>query len=312
MNCEFERGFTQRYFPYKELTDKDELGKSLLIKLTLGTGLFALFYFIPVGNNYYSIFTMVYLVYLLLHIKYNTVNILYMVGYLISRTIKPTHPILELSTYFKNHTLFTDRNNFNILKQEIGNILKYRHKIPLTKNTFSGGNEYIGSGINGEQKDSEDGWRIFMISAGNIFTSGAEYNFPHLCKLVKQCPEILSCVISILPPKKGIPIHIGYYKGFLRYQIGVIIPKNKKDCFICVNGEKYIWSEGKDVLFDDTFPHKVYNNTEDIRVVIYMDIKRPYLPWYLETINNIILQLFQNSSEVQNEIKRTEYQIRLD
>ena len=74
--------------------------------------------------------------------------------------------------------------------------------------------------------------------------------------------------------EKGIPIHVGYYKGFIRYQLGVIIPKETEKCYLCVNGEKYNWKEGEDVMFDDTFAHKVYNETEDIRVVVYMDIER--------------------------------------
>ena len=53
----------------------------------------------------------------------------------------------------------------------------------------------------------------------------------------------------------------------------------------CVNGEKYNWKEGEDVMFDDTFAHKVYNETEDIRVVVYMDIERKFLPWWLGIFN---------------------------
>ena len=67
----------------------------------------------------------------------------------------------------------------------------------------------------------------------------------------------------------------------------------------------------KDMMFDDTFAHKVYNNTDEIRVVIYMDIARPFLKPGLKEFNEMILGLFENNSSVKNEISRTEYQIDL-
>ena len=112
--------------------------------------------------------------------------------------------------------------------------------------------------------------------------------------------------------KKAIPIHVGYYKGFIRYQLAVIIPKDRKNVFICVNGEKYSWKEGVGVVFDDTYPHKVYNNTEEDRVVLYIDVERNHMPNWLTCMNKILLNLFENSSYVKDEIKRTEYQVKLD
>ena len=53
---------------------------------------------------------------------------------------------------FSKHTLFTESENFNKIKQEITAVLPYRNNIPLTKNTFDGENEYIGSDIDGKQK----------------------------------------------------------------------------------------------------------------------------------------------------------------
>ena len=127
----------------------------------------------------------------------------------------------------------------------------------------------------------------------------------------KKNKNIKSCAVSIIP-KKAIPIHVGYYKGFLRYQLAVIVPKDRKNVFICVNGEKYSWKEGEGVVFDDTYPHKVYNNTDQDRVVLYIDVERSHMPNYLTLMNKKLLKLFENSSYVKDEIKRTEYQIKLD
>ena len=107
---------------------------------------------------------------------------------------------------------------------------------------------------------------------------------PFLCKILDTMPEVSSCALSLLEPKIKIPIHNGYYKGIMRFMLPIKIPKDKKNVFLCNNGIKYHWKEGNPVLWDDTYPHKVYNNTNEIRIVLYMDIERPFknpiAKWY--------------------------------
>ena len=102
--------------------------------------------------------------------------------------------------------------------------------------------------------------------------------------------------------EKGIPIHVGYYKGFIRYQLGVIIPKEAN--VICVLMVKNIIGKREKIVFDDTFAHKVYNETEDIKVVVYMDIERKFLPYWLGIFNKYIIGKFSGSKEVKAEIKK--------
>lgn len=314
--CNFEKGFTKRFYPFRELTEKDIEGIKLVkwiigVIVMLVCAIFAYVYksrelFLIMTSN--SILLLLCLIYLIVS---KPIRLLYLAGWIISRNINPTGPFLDVNKFFPNHKYFVDTKNFKDIKKEVLRMLPYRHKLPLTKNTFNGQNNYIGSDIDGNQRDDQDGWRIMMVSIGRKISTGGRKNFPKLSELIERCPEILSCAVSILPGRKGIPIHIGYYKGILRYQLGVVIPNDKENCFICVNGEKYNWSSGDDVMFDDTFAHKVYNNTDEIRVVIYMDIARPFLPDGLNEFNEFILKMFENNSSVQKEISRTEYQIDL-
>ena len=73
--------------------------------------------------------------------------------------------------------------------------------------------------------------------------------------------------------------------------MGLFKPKDRKNVFICVNGEKYSWKEGEGVVFDDTYPHKVYNNTDQDRVVLYIDVERSHMPNYLTLMNKKLLKL---------------------
>ena len=127
---------------------------------------------------------------------------------------------------------------------------------------------------------------------------------PFLVSILKKLDEVKSCAVSILPSKKIIPIHIGYYKGVMRYQLAIKVPK-KGDCFICVNGIKYNWKTGHGVLFDDTYPHKVYNDSDEDRIVLYMDIERPNLG-SLKWMNKVFLHLANNSSIAKKEVASTE------
>jgi len=71
---------------------------------------------------------------------------------------------------------------------------------------------------------------------------------------------------------------------------------------------KYSWTEGKGVLWDDIYPHKVYNNTNQNRILLYMDVIRP-IDGFLGVLNSTVIKLIQNSDIVKEEIKRTEYKI---
>jgi beta-hydroxylase len=90
----------------------------------------------------------------------------------------------------------------------------------------------------------------------------------------------------------------------------LVVPDDKENCFLWVNGIKYSWTAGKSVLWDDIYPHKVYNNTNQVRILLYMDVIRP-LEGLLEKLNLLVLKLTVNSEIVKNEIKRTEYKVKI-
>jgi beta-hydroxylase len=123
--------------------------------------------------------------------------------------------------------------------------------------------------------------------------------FPNTIKLLKD-QEIHNAFFSILDPGVEIPPHVGYYKGYLRYHMGVIIPNNdtvKTDdkAYIVCGGEKYIWKEGEGVVFDDLYLHYVKNPTNKGRVVLYIDIKRDFESNIVNKINDIGIFLIENS-----------------
>ena len=98
--------------------------------------------------------------------------------------------------------------------------------------------------------------------------------FPETVKLLES-DQIYNAFFSILDPKIDIKPHYGYYKGYLRYHLGLIIPEeNGERPYLTCGDEVYYWKEIKGVIFDDMFLHYVRNPTNKTRVVLYLDIKR--------------------------------------
>jgi hypothetical protein len=61
----------------------------------------------------------------------------------------------------------------------------------------------------------------------------------------------------------------------LRCHLGVAIPEG--DCAIRVGSEIRHWTEGKCLVFDDTFEHEVWNRTNSERLVLLVDLWHPGL-----------------------------------
>jgi beta-hydroxylase len=102
---------------------------------------------------------------------------------------------------------------------------------------------------------------------------------------------------SVLSPHKHIPAHKGIFKGLIRSHLGLIIPGKSGDCVMRIENENIFWQESKIVVFDDTYEHEVWNNTNEIRVVLLIDVIRPFKS-PLSLINNKLINLIGNSSYV--------------
>ena len=299
---------------FKKITDNftfNKKDKSGLINLFLlsTAGLLGITAVVQQNNDYlYGAFASFGL--LAGRIYKNPIEALYMMSTLITLTTR-TPEFLDKDAYFPMNRVFEDPANFEALKEEVKNILEKTgggDSLTMTRETFSGQNKYIGSDIRSENGKTK-AWRVINIKAGDEYSGVAQEYFPSLVRILRLVPQIGTCAVSVLQDGVHIPIHVGYYKGIMRYMIPIVVPKDRENVFLCVNELKYCWTEGVGVLWDDTYPHKVYNNTDEIRVVIYMDVVRP-LRWGLNALNRFILRLACNSKIVKDEIKKTEIQVK--
>ena len=142
--------------------------------------------------------------------------------------------------------------------------------------------------------NQEEKWRVLILDIFGNNTEICKY-FPITCKLLKSVPGCRVSLFSVLDPNKKIPPHRGPNKCVLRYHLGLIVPKDKTSCFISVNNEKRYWEEGKDMIFDDLYEHYVENNTNEQRVVLFLDIQKKY-NIFLDFFNNILFYFIKNNT----------------
>lgn len=164
--------------------------------------------------------------------------------------------------------------------------------------------------------NSENCWRtLYLKNLGKIDETMLEY-FPSTLSLL-QDKQIHNAFFSILDPGVEIPPHIGYYKGYLRYHLGIIIPNDSSNiindkAYIVCGGKKYIWKTGEGVIFDDIYLHNVKNPTYERRVVLYIDFIRKSNNFLCNSINDLGIFIIENSITLRTFITNQHNQTKIE
>lgn len=155
--------------------------------------------------------------------------------------------------------------NWELIYSEMESILRFRklipafHEVSKDQSTISKGNK----------------WQTFgLFGFGNKFMKNCSFA-PNTTKLLETIPNLQTAWFSIIPPGYHIPSHTGITKSIIRGHLGLKIPKNKNACYMNVGGSRVHWEQGKILIFDDTYEHAVWNNTNEERIVLLFDFDRP-------------------------------------
>lgn len=151
----------------------------------------------------------------------------------------------------------------------------------------------------------DDRWKTFIFYGYGFRSDANCARCPETARLISQVPGMTTALFSILAPHKHIGEHRGPYKGVLRYHLGLRIPEPAEACGIRVGDEIAHWQEGRSLLFDDTYEHEAWNDTEGVRVVLFMDIIRPLRP-PARQLNQAVLKAIAWSPYIQNAKRKEE------
>ena len=145
-------------------------------------------------------------------------------------------------------------------------------------------------------------WRIIILKAFDGWLNDNCTVFPKTFELLKQYSNASSAFISIIEPGCIIPPHKGKLKGIYNYHLGLVVPKSPM-CYLTIDGERVHWQEGKSILFDDTFIHSVNNQTDEQRIVLFLNVKRK-MPYVIDVINSFLLLLVKISPVYRKGIRK--------
>ncbi len=134
--------------------------------------------------------------------------------------------------------------------------------------------------------NDDDRWKMFVLVGFGVPHAKNLARCPKTAALLKRVPTMTTAIFSFLQGEKHIPPHRGPFKGVLRYHLALRIPPPAGSCRIRVADEYAEWKEGKSLVFDDTFFHEVWKESDGVRAILFMDFLRP-LPWPLSTINRL-------------------------
>lgn len=155
--------------------------------------------------------------------------------------------------------------NWRLIRAEVDAIIERRAEMPSFHEILSEVSTIT----------TDDQWKTFFLFAPGMDCAGNRARCPETTRLVQQIPGMTTAMFSILSPHKHIPAHRGPYAGVLRYHLGLVVPEPKERCRIRIGSQIRHWEEGRSIVFDDTYNHEVWNDTDGVRVVLFVDFIRP-------------------------------------
>ncbi len=197
----------------------------------------------------------------------------------------PDKPLFETKDFPELRNL---RDNWEIIRDEAIALSSEGHIRSATGHNDAGFNSFF-----------KEGWRRFYLTWYGESIPSAESLCPKTVALLKATPGVKSAMFALLPPGGKLNPHRDPFAGSLRYHLGLVTP-NSADCNIHVDGEKYFWRDGEDIMFDETYVHWAENKTDVTRIILFADIERPLKTGVMRGLNRFIARQLGKATVTQN------------
>jgi ornithine lipid ester-linked acyl 2-hydroxylase len=183
--------------------------------------------------------------------------------------------------------------NWKAIRAELDAVLAYQDALPNFQD------------ISTDQYNitDDDRWKTFFLYGYGFRSDANCARCPETARLVEQIPGMQTAMFSIFAPHKRIPPHDGPYKGVVRYHLGLRVPEPEELVGIKVGGQLAHWREGKSLVFDDTFVHEAWNDSDETRVVLFVDFVRP-LRQPMKAVNALVIKAISYSPFIQDAKRR--------
>lgn len=204
--------------------------------------------------------------------------------YIAANSLVPDQPVLDAKTFPWVAEL---EAGWRDVRAELDKILQFRDHIPRFQDVSA--DQY--------RISPDDQWRTFILYG---FGYRSQLNCglcPKTTALLERIPGLQTAFFSILAPGKHVPLHRGVTKSLVRCHLGLIVPQAREQCYMDVGGVRCVWQSGRAFVFDDRYPHEVYNNTTEERAVLLIDVERPMRRRAL-VLSRIMLSLLRRTAYV--------------
>ncbi|GGD69516.1 aspartyl/asparaginyl beta-hydroxylase domain-containing protein [Caballeronia grimmiae] len=145
------------------------------------------------------------------------------------------------------------------------------------------------------------GWRRFYLKWYDRPHPSAVAQCPNTVSILQKVPTVKAAMFAMLPPGGVFTLHRDPYAGSLRYHLGLVTP-NDDNCAIVVDGRRYSWRDGEEVVFDETYLHWAENKTDKDRIILFCDIERPMKYRWAQAFNHAVGGFLMRAATSPNEI----------
>jgi len=118
-------------------------------------------------------------------------------------------------------------------------------------------------------------WKKIVFRVWGIRNKTICEKFPFTASLIEKFQNVTSCFVTKLSAHSIIRPHGGETNAQLRIHLGLNVPEEDAQCGIEVNNQKVFWKNGKAFAFLDAYHHHAWNNSDNDRYVLIVDVLRP-------------------------------------
>ncbi|MGI8492586.1 MAG: aspartyl/asparaginyl beta-hydroxylase domain-containing protein [Acidimicrobiales bacterium] len=179
--------------------------------------------------------------------------------------------------------------NWALIRAELDQVLTYREELP----------NFQDISVDQASITDDGGWKTYFFFGYGFRSDANCERCPVTASMLEEIPGLTTAFFSILSPRKKIGEHRGPWRGVLRYHLALKVPEPAQACGIRVGGQLAHWEEGGSLLFDDGYDHEAWNDTDDLRVVLFVDVIRP-LRAPADQINRALISLIGRSPYIQD------------
>jgi beta-hydroxylase len=94
-------------------------------------------------------------------------------------------------------------------------------------------------------------------------------------------------------------------EGSAALSLALRTPADETAARIRVGSRTQHWRDGRSLVFDNTLEHEVWNDSDEIRVVLLVDVIRK-LPWYLAAPNRAFIGAIRRSPFIKRAVANNE------